>query len=255
MSGLNLSQITNKQLNVQEQNAYDFAFVPPRNNVNMLLSNFSVGHYANLMDGMKNVTSTTQGGYIHFRFRGRRIGILVSKASANGILNFSVDGQDYGSYDTSYVDDYNQSATWYNIPVVIATDLVEGEHVLTITKPDAKTTAIQGFLVDNAGIAQIYQRTAMSYHEMLETGAPSWPTSLTTTLTNIRSIDSVLLCATFTNTTASVITVTLSSSSGTMMVFPVQANDMRQITGPIFFSGSLKASASATGVTMVLGVQ
>jgi hypothetical protein len=138
---------------------------------------------------------------------------------------------------------------------MIATDLPEGEHVLTITKPDVKTTAIQGFLVDDAGNAPIYQRTAINYHEMLETGAPSWPTSLSTTLTTIRSIDSVLLNASFTNTTASPITITLSSSSGTMMVFPVPANDMRQITGPIFFSGSLKAMASATGITMALGVQ
>lgn len=254
--GFNLTRITNRQLSVQEQTSYGLVFVPPRNS-NIVLANMGLGHYAQLMDGFKHITSTTQGGYCHFRFRGRRIGILVSKTTGNGMLSFDVDGTWYGQYDTSYNDDYNRGAIIYNIPYIIAVDLPDGEHTLTITKPDNLNTSIQGFLVDDAGHAPTFMQANPNYHVMLDSDSISpAPWNLTTSDTIIRSTNTWLLSATFTNTTASPINVTLKNSTGVVVgPFPIPANDIRQLTGPMYFGGSLKASASTTGIIASFGGQ
>lgn len=257
--GFNITEITNKSLGVQEQTSYGLVFVPPRFNVNFVTSGWGVGHYAHLMDGFKHIVSTTQGGYIHFRFRGRRIGILLSKNKNNGKINFDVDGTDYGQYDSSFADWYQSTTTTlYNIPVLIATDLPDGEHVLTITKADTLNTSIQGFLVDDSGTAPIFLRANFNYHEMLDTtGVALTPLSIGTSDTTIKGGDTWLLSATFTNTTASPINVSLKNGNGSVVVgpFPIPANDIRQLQGPIFLGGTSKAIASATGVIMTIGGQ
>lgn len=246
-------------INTSEQNSYGLVFVPPKDKVNVVTSGWGFGHYASLMAGFKHMTSTTQGGYIHFRFTGRRIGILLAKMKGYGKLSFDIDGTDYGQYDTSFADWYQSVTTLlYNNPVMIATDLPDGEHVLTITKPDNLNTSIQGFLVDDAGTAPIFMKANFNYHEMLETtGIGLTPISVGTTDTIIRNTDTWLLNATFTNTTASPINITLKNGNGATIVgpFPIPANDIRQINGPLFFGGTSKAIASATGVTMALGGQ
>jgi hypothetical protein len=141
---------------------------------------------------------------------------------------------------------------------MIATDLPDGEHLLTITKPDNLNTSLQGFLVDDASMAQTFVRANFNYHEMLETaGTALTPISVGTSDTVVRSTDTWLLNATFTNTTASPINITLKNGNGTVIVgpFPILANDIRQLQGPIFFGGQSKAVASATGVIMTLGGQ
>jgi hypothetical protein len=81
------------QINTTEQNAYGLIFVPVRDKVNAVTSGWGYGHYAQLMAGFKHYTSTTQGGYIHFRFRGRRIGVLLAKMKGYGKLSFILMGR------------------------------------------------------------------------------------------------------------------------------------------------------------------
>lgn len=246
-------------INTNEQSSYDFTLIPPSLKTNMVTNGWGLGHYSQLSATFKNASSTTQGGYIHFRFRGRRIGVLLSKFKNNGILSFDIDGTDYGQYDTSFADWYQSGTTTiYNVPYLIATDLPEGEHVLTITKPDNLNTAIQGFLVDNTGTSPQFIKSNYNYHEMLETaGIAGTPLAVGTSYTTIRNTDTWLLNATFTNTTATPINITIKNGNGAVVVgpFPIPANDIRQLQGPIFLSGTSQVMASATGVIMTLGGQ
>lgn len=254
----NLTEITNKSVGVQEQTSYNLVFVAPNKNTNVVLSSWSVDHYSQFGAGFKNMGSVTQGGWVRFRFWGRHIGVLLAKASSYGILNFYVDGTFYLSYDTSQVGDPSINPTLYNIPVMIASDLPDGEHVLTIMKQDSLSTSIQGFLVDDAGNADHFITSGINYHKMLETtGAASGPQPIGTSATTVRGTDTVILSATFTNTTASPINVTLTNGSNNVIAgpFPIPANDIRQITGPLYFLGSMKATASATGVNVTIGGQ
>lgn len=244
------------QINTTEQNAYDWSFVIPNLKSNVVTNGWSLSQYANLSKGFKLLQSSTQGQYVHFRFRGRRVGILVGKNVNHGKLSVDVDGTDYGQIDCSFADWYQSNTTiLYNVPFVIATDLPEGEHLLTITKPDAKQTFICGFLVDDAGHAP--HTANFNLHEMLDnTGTANQPATVSTTGTIIRTTDTWLLGASFSNTTASPITITITNGNGnTVMVFPVPANDMRLINAPIFLQGTSKATASATGVIMTVGGQ
>jgi hypothetical protein len=255
--GFNVSQIINKQLGVQEQSAYNLKFIPPNKN-SLIVSGWSVDHFSQLGAGFKNIGSVTQGGFIRFRFYGRHIGVLLVKASANGILNFYVDGTFYKNYDCSQVGDPSLNPSVYNVPVMIASDLSDGEHILTIMKEDAKNTGIQGFLIDDAGNGQYFVTTGVNYHQSLEVGgAASGMVQVGTTSTTIRGTDTWILCATLTNTTASPINVTLINGVGNSIAgpFPVPSNDIRQIQGPMYFQGSMKASASATGVSITIGGQ
>lgn len=244
------------QINTTEQSAYSWTFVVPNLKSNVVTNGWSLAQYANFSKGFKLLSSTTKGQYIHFRFRGRRIGILVAKNSTHGKLEVDVDGTDYGQIDCSFADWYqSNTTTLYNIPFIVATDLPEGEHVLTITKNDANLTFICGFLVDDSSHAPATAN--FNYHEMLDNGGTAnAPVTVGTTATTIRNTDTWLLNGTFTNTTASPITITIKNGNGnTVMVFPVPANDIRQILGPIFLIGTSTATASATGVIMTIGGQ
>lgn len=248
------------QINTIEQNAYNLVFVAPNKNTNVVLNGWSVDHYAQYGASFKNMGASTQGAWFRFRFSGRRIGVLVNKTAANGILNFYVDGTFCLKYDTSYVGDPTASPVpnLYNIPIMVATDLPDGEHVLTVMKEDAKPCALQGFLVDDAGNADHFMPVGINYHKMIDlTGASITPVAIGTSATTIRNTDTFVLSATFTNTTASPINITLLNGSGNTVAgpFPIPANDIRQLTGPMYFIGNMRATASATGVNCTIGGQ
>lgn len=248
------------QINTTEQNSYNLVFISPNTNTNTILSNWTISHFSQYGAGFKNIGSVTQGGWIRYRFWGRHVGVLLAKASTYGKLNFYVDGTFYKTYDTSQVGDPSLNPTLYNVPVMIANDLPEGEHILTIMKEDSLNTAIQGFLVDDAGNAQHFTSVGINYHKSFEQdGAASGMVAIGTSSTTIRSTDTWLMCATFTNTTNSIINVSLingASPNNTIAgPFPIPANDIRQITGPMFFLKSMKAQASATGVSVTIGGQ
>jgi hypothetical protein len=244
------------QINTTEQSSYNWVFVPISSS-NFITNGWSVSQYAQYSNGFKVIQSTTQGQYVHFRFRGRRIGIVLAKAQTYGKLSFDVDGTWYGQYDESFADWYqsNTSQLW-NIPYVIATDLPEGEHLLTITKPDALQTFICGFMVDDAGHAPTFGGN-FNYHQMLDTSNQMQPKAIATTYTSLRNTSTWIYNLTLTNTTASPINITLKNGDGNVMFgpFPVPANDIRQIQGPIYSNGNLSAIASATGVFAILGGQ
>lgn len=241
------------QINVTEQSSYDFIFVQPRLNSNVVLTNMNVNKFATLFDGFNQIYSSTAGATCQFRFRGRRVGILLTKNSTYGVLAFDVDGTDYGTYDCSQIA---SGQTIDNLPYIIATDLPDGEHVLTVTKLDTNSISIQGFMVENSGNVQTFMRTGYNYHDMLD-GNLSSPKAIGTTDTTVDSIDIWVHNFTFTNTTASPINITLKSITNGVVVgpFPIPANDVRQLSGPMFFSGGLKVVGSATGVTMTIGGQ
>lgn len=244
-------------INTQEQNNVDLVFVQPRLNSNVVLTNMSIGKAANLFDGFNQIYDTAATySYGKFRFRGRRIGILLNFYSTFGILGFDIDGTDYGTYDLSKFAPAAPN-TQYNVPYMIATDLPDGDHVLTFTKLNANPISISGFMVENSANVQTFMRTGFNYHDMLDnTGVGAAPTAIGTTDTSIRTIDTWAHTIVLTNTTASPINVTLKSNTATIIgPFPVPANDIKQISGPIFFKAAVKAIASATGVNIYMGVQ
>jgi hypothetical protein len=234
----------------EEQNAYNLLFVPPRPN-NHLATSHGLNRWGKIMDGFVHLYSTTAGGTVKFRFRGRRVGILAGKNSSHGKLAFDVDGTAYGVLNCADTD-----GSYYNIPFIVATDLTDDEHVLTITKIDANTTSVQGFLVDDASGAQTFTKSAPDYHAALDDSNAA-PKAVGTSDTSFSAVDTWAHNITVTNTTASPINVTLKNNAGAAVVgpFPVAANDIRQINGPIYFAGGLKASASAVGSILTLGGQ
>jgi hypothetical protein len=254
--GFNLSQIVNKQLSVQEQTSRNFVFVPPRVGSNLVLNNMSVGKSATLFDGFNQIydtSATYSSGQFHFR--GRRIGILLSLYSTYGILGFDIDGVDYGTYDCS--KNVPTGTVLSNVPYIIATDLPDGEHILTFTKLSGGTStiSIQGFMVEDSGNVQTFMRTGYNFHDMLD-GNLANVKAIGTSDTTINSVDTWVHNLTLTNTTASPINITLKNNTGILIgPFPVSANDVRQLSGPLFFKGSFKAVATATGINLTMGGQ
>jgi hypothetical protein len=251
--GFNLSQIVNKEVHVQEQSARDFIFVQPRLGSNLALNSMTVGKSASQFDGFNHIYDTSATyAYGSFRFRGKSIGILLGLHPTFGTLGFDIDGVDYGTYDCSKSSPTNGV---YNVPYIIADDLPDGEHILTFTKLTSNAISIQGFLVENSGNVQTFMRTGFNYHDMLD-GNLAAPKNIGTTDTTIHPVDTWAHSLTFTNTTASPITITLKNNTATIMgPFSVPANDIRQIQGPIFFKAAFKAIASATGVFLTMGGQ
>jgi hypothetical protein len=251
------TQILNNLLNTQEQNSREFVFVQPRLNSNLVLSNMTVGKSASLLDGFNQIYDTSAAySYGSFRFRGKRIGILLGYYPTFGILGFDIDGVDYGTVDCSKNAPANGV---YNVPYIIATDLPDGDHILTFTKLTngaSNTISIEGFMVENSGNVQTFMRIGYNFHDMLDGNLATTAKSIGTTDTTITPVDVWVHNLTFTNTTASPINVTLKNNTGVIIgPFPVPANDIRQLSGPIFFKAALKAIASATGVNVLIGGQ
>lgn len=242
-------------INTQEQNNVDLVFVQPRLGANVYLTGMNVGKSASLFDGFNQIYDTAATySYGAFRFRGRRIGILLNLYSTFGILGFDVDGVDYGTYDLSKFAPTAPN-TQYNVPYMIATDLPDGEHVLTFTKVTSNPISISGFMVENSANVETFKRVGINYHDMLD-GNLAGVKAIGTTDTTINSMDTWVSSMTFTNTTASPINVTLKNNTSTLIgPFPIPANDVRQLQGPIFFKAAFKAIASATGVNLVIGGQ
>jgi hypothetical protein len=251
--GYNLTEITNKQVPVQEQSARDFIFVQPRLGSNLVLTGMSVGKGAALFDGFNQIYDTSSTySYGSFRFRGRSIGILLGLYPSYGILGFDIDGVDYGTYDCAK---NSPTVALNNVPYIIANDLPDGEHILTFTKLTSNAISIHGFMVENSGNVQTFMRTGYNYHDMLD-GGLSTSRSIGTTDTTIITLDTWVHSMTFTNTTATPINVTLKNNTGVVMgPFPIPANDIRQLSGPIYFKAALKIIASAVGVNVSIGGQ
>lgn len=254
----NLTEITNKQVGVVEQNGVNFVYVQPRVGSNVVLNNMQIGKAAPFLEGFNQITDTASTySYGTFRFRGRRVGILVGLYPTFGVVGFDIDGVDYGTIDLSK---NAPSGGIYNVPYIIATDLPDGDHILTFTKLSSMTSnglSIDGFLVENSANVQTFIRTGFDYHDMLDSsGVATTPTQISTTSATLRSMDTWVHNFTISNTTANPVTVTLSSFYTTIIgPFSIPANDVRQLTGPIFFKGGIKAVASASGVFVTVGGQ
>jgi len=236
---------------VQEQSAYEWVFLPLRSQ-NYVASGFAIAKWGRSMEAFNYLNSATAGHYVKYRFRGRRIGVLLQRAATGGVLAFDVDGTSYGSFNTGGAD-----ATYFNVPYTIATDLTDTEHLLTITKSDSVTTSLLGWLVDSAGAGRAWTRVSIDYHQQLDE-TKGLPVNILTTDTSITYIDSVwVLKAIITNTTAAVINVTLKNNAGASIVgpFPVAANDIKEVQGPIYFASGLKVSADAEGCRIVVALQ
>jgi hypothetical protein len=204
------------------------------------------------MEAFNYLNSATAGHYVKYRFRGRRIGVLVQRAVTGGVLAFDVDGTSYGSFNTGGADN-----TYFNVPYTIATDLTDAEHLLTITKSDSTTTSILGWLVDSASAGRTWVRASIDYHQQLDE-TKGLPISILTTDTSITYLDSVwMINAIITNTTDAAIVVTLKNNAGAAIIgpFSVAANDIKSIQGPIYFAAGLKASAAAEGCRIVVALQ
>lgn len=239
------------QFNTQEQNAYTFVKVPIRQG-SVQYSNFAFSKWAKNIDG-PYLASGTLGGYIKFKFRGRRIGIEFTRQIGYGVLGFEIDGIVYDSLDTSSTDTLT-----YNVKYIIATDLFDEEHILTITKMDANSTTVSAFLQDDAAAAPTFVQAMTNYHVDLDE-ARAVPTTIgiTDTALPVSGFDLWAYSFMFTNTTAAVINVTLKNNAGTVIAgpFPIPANDVRPIPGPLYFAGGAKVIASATGCFVTMGGQ
>jgi hypothetical protein len=247
--GFNISQIINKFLPVQEQNSYDFVFIPPKNS-SYSTSGFTLIRGAKQMDAMYYLFSATAGNKLIYRFRGRRIGLSLGKATNYGKISFDIDGVAYGVFDASDTD-----AIYYNVPYVVATDLTDEEHILTITKLDSNGTAIQGFLVDNTSYGQVYSRAATDFDNTYDY-TMGIPKTVGTTDTVINTFDFWTDSVVMYNSTASPITVTLKNGAGNVFgAFIIPANDSRVINAKMYFAGGIKAIATATGCSIVVGGQ
>jgi hypothetical protein len=249
--GFNLSQIINNELFSSEQKSYNLVFVPPKPGRYTSTGGFVLNRWAKQMEGITHLYSDTAGGQIKFAFSGTRIGVLLQRAVGNGKISIDIDGMAYGVVDTGDTD-----VSAYNVPHIIATDLPQGSHTLTITKIDSSVVSLQGFLVDDANSAQSFTRSAIDYHQTLDDGKGQ-PLNISTTGVVVSNIDMWMVNAIITNTTGSTINVTLKDGNDRSIIgaFPVPANDFRAIPGPIMFYGGIKAVASATGCYIVVGGQ
>jgi len=238
------------EFNAQEQKAYNLVLIPPKPG-RYSATNFAFNRLPKQLDGLTHLYGNTAGAQIKFPFTGTRVGILIQRAVANGKLSIDIDGV---AYDTLNTGDAEVDA--YNIPYMIATDLPPGEHVLTLTKVDSNVVSIQGFLVDDANGAQVFARSAIDYHHMFD-DSRGQPVNIDTGEKTIFNVDVWMINATVTNTTSSPINVTIKDGNSRAVVgpFPVPANDIRSIQGPVMFYGGIKVSASATGCYIVVGGQ
>lgn len=241
--GFNLTEITNQQVPTQEQSSRNLVLVPI-NAGNVALSNFTIARSSSVT-GFQYASSSYAGGTLTFLFYGSRIGIQTTRGSNFGKLTFMIDGMAFPTLDTS-----TTLGSFYNVPSMIATNLSDGPHTLTISKLDGNITAISGFLVDDSATANYYVRAGMDLWAM----NPIDPVAVGLTDTTVAS-SAIWGYITIFNTTASPITVTLKTSFTTFAVLSVPANGVLAIPNPIYCNGSLKANASATGCNITIGGQ
>lgn len=268
--GFNLTEITNKKVPIEEQSGYSLSFIPCRVGFPASATGWSDWWYPSNADSSYAKYSTTiNASSLVFGFRGRRVGLVLNRQVSLGALAFDIDGQSYGTFDANTYDGTRPNPSGGNftsgqLPLMIAIDLDDRDHLLTITKLDSHISFIYGIVVDDASASQYYTRSILDYQNSV---APNTPVAIGTSLTIIKPISAyatstvILLNAIIYNTTASTIYVQLQDGSGNVVVgggsqgFPVSAGDFRQIPGPLYFTNGIKAIASATGCTISLGGQ